>query len=732
LIRIFHYIETKYRFKVAAAPYIRTYANVTADDLSRLTEEETDRVMKAKGLQKIDVSEGWRSVLQTVYDRQVHAVALVDQEDWRVAMQLRARRTPEDPPKWIGGLEGWRIVEVEATMGAYARVGAAVGAQACVRPSAGWEKVPALVGLELDPRSPAEGSAGAMVTASLGPTGAASVARQLVSAARGVGAEWMLFDAPPGTSGAEAMAVLGRSGWQATTDTALCSELGDPIAQRKQWVLATCDGSQGRPPDGWLRNSGRIRALPMPMAAGLDHPTRVQEASWLDSTQWDLTLDPRIGAKGDCLPKIVGHVAPTGGGGRAARRNVYGSGGPTPTLRLGPDGALVEILVHVPHGERSCRRLTREEAWHLREYEDAVRTIVEEEMGPRDADEGLLRSLPRKSTSEVLGAALEHATAVDGGKSKAGVCRRPEDDRRREEMHDWLKGRHAGGLGGAGKGAPPKARPKLPGDCIVHSPQRRPTREARGRSPGQHRRRRGRSFSGGQGGRRSSESTQRPPRTYKRGRDSPSMRSKRLRGLTLRIDSMRVDTPENARIHQGLAAASEPGTPYIWCIFRVWIHETREWDWVAYLGVVVGSKMWVCDVAPEIEVRNLFVEVPRLDLGYEVPRIEVNSHEVNATTTAERIREAKHELYVQIERTEWRPRAVYYWLREEDVLKLADYDGHPLIHPAGGADGNHRDGSGVLGASHVDGHRRCQWERESAPALSTCDAQGTTAVSGRL
>ena len=131
-------------------------------------------------------------------------------------------------------------------------------------------------------------------------------------------------------------------------------------------------------------------------------------------------------------------------------------------------------------------------------------------------------------------------------------------------------------------------------------------------------------------------------------------------------------------MHHGLTAASEPGTPYVWCIFRVWIHETREWDWVAYLGVIVGSKMGSCDVAPEIEVRNLFVEVPRLDLGYEVPKIEVNSHEVNATTTAERIREAKHELYVQLERTGWRPRAVNYWLREEHVLKLPDYDGHPL------------------------------------------------------
>ena len=62
-------------------------------------------------------------------------------------------------------------------------------------------------------------------------------------------------------------------------------------------------------------------------------------------------------------------------------------------------------------------------------------------------------------------------------------------------------------------------------------------------------------------------------------------------------------------------------------------HETREWDWVAYLGVVVGSKVGVCDVAPELEVRDLFVEVPRLDLGYLVPKIEVNSHDVNAVTT---------------------------------------------------------------------------------------------------
>ena len=108
------------------------------------------------------------------------------------------------------------------------------------------------------------GDAGAMVSASLCPVGASSLVPQLVKVAQEVGALWMPFDAPLGAAGGQALESLGRTRWTGTMDTAICSELGDAIAQCKQWVLATCDAARERPRKDGFVTAGESRHFQCP------------------------------------------------------------------------------------------------------------------------------------------------------------------------------------------------------------------------------------------------------------------------------------------------------------------------------------------------------------------------------------------------------------------------------------------------------------------------------------
>ena len=59
--------------------------------------------MRQEGFRLLDIAATWQEVLAQGYERRVHAVALVDAEDWQVAMQLMARRSPGEVPRPLFG-----------------------------------------------------------------------------------------------------------------------------------------------------------------------------------------------------------------------------------------------------------------------------------------------------------------------------------------------------------------------------------------------------------------------------------------------------------------------------------------------------------------------------------------------------------------------------------------------------------------------------------------------------
>eukprot|EP00969_Alexandrium_andersonii_P041185 1805472-Alexandrium_andersonii.AAC.1 len=112
-----------------------------------------------------------------------------------------------------------------------------------------------------------------------------------------------------GSAAARAAEALLRGGWQLRQDGALCSELGDAIAQRKVWTLAT---QGGEPVEAaFLRVEARPKASPLPTAACLSAAAKVPEDRWLEG---ELRLDPRIQATRSWqLSRPVGELRHEGG-----------------------------------------------------------------------------------------------------------------------------------------------------------------------------------------------------------------------------------------------------------------------------------------------------------------------------------------------------------------------------------------------------------------------------------
>ena len=76
------------------------------------------------------------------------------------------------------------------------------------------------------------------VVGSLTPDGILRQARKLLQEAELRGAGWIICDAPPGA--AEILIPeFQKNDWWVALDSRMFSELGDPIAQRRTWCLAS-------------------------------------------------------------------------------------------------------------------------------------------------------------------------------------------------------------------------------------------------------------------------------------------------------------------------------------------------------------------------------------------------------------------------------------------------------------------------------------------------------------
>ena len=85
LIRVLNYLELTGGFAVIPT-YIRTYHNVTADDLSRCSDEEAPGVAQEAGLELVDLAEQWRSAVKACTEERVAVLLGWDPLDHRVAL----------------------------------------------------------------------------------------------------------------------------------------------------------------------------------------------------------------------------------------------------------------------------------------------------------------------------------------------------------------------------------------------------------------------------------------------------------------------------------------------------------------------------------------------------------------------------------------------------------------------------------------------------------------------
>eukprot|EP00972_Heterocapsa_arctica_P059235 8737272-Heterocapsa_arctica.AAC.1 len=162
----------------------------------------------------------------------------------------------------------------------------------------GYAKAARRLGLQVTTTGPVD-----LIAASLTPE---HVAKQIATVLKDAGlhgASWIILDGCP-QSASLCVELLQQAGWQVSVDSRLHSELGDAIAQRRCWILATDQGPL--PDEEWIAVRGGIRSFAPPMSQMLDEVNKIAPDAWLHPP-WELILDPRTAAgREGTLPKLVG------------------------------------------------------------------------------------------------------------------------------------------------------------------------------------------------------------------------------------------------------------------------------------------------------------------------------------------------------------------------------------------------------------------------------------------
>ena len=215
----------------------------------------------------------------------------MDGDDWQLASQLAYRRdhhrvgpTVETTP--------WTDVRVAEILhpgpgeGGYTRGAVRLGAT------------------PVGPEAPGTAD---YVTGSLTPDGILRQTRSLFQEAKRRECLWIICDAPPGA--AEILIPeLQQNGWWVALDSRMSSELGDAIAQRRSWCLAS--NHTPLPDEEWLLESGVVREFAPPLSQALDEPGLVPADLWWQPP-WELQLDPRVGiVRLHTQPRILGRIGP--------------------------------------------------------------------------------------------------------------------------------------------------------------------------------------------------------------------------------------------------------------------------------------------------------------------------------------------------------------------------------------------------------------------------------------
>ena len=127
---------------------------------------------------------------------------------------------------------------------------------------------------------------------------------------------WALIDTPPGPAVSTVLQFLRARGWAATEDGRVCSEFGDPVAQRKVWILATKGGAT--PPAAWLGAPVDVPPPPLPMAGGLLNAKRIPPEGWLAAEGGAAGPRPTGSQVPAPSTQDSGTLAPEGPGGKTA------------------------------------------------------------------------------------------------------------------------------------------------------------------------------------------------------------------------------------------------------------------------------------------------------------------------------------------------------------------------------------------------------------------------------
>eukprot|EP00971_Amphidinium_carterae_P317263 6307466-Amphidinium_carterae.1 len=426
LLRLLAYTEVKHRF-VMTSTYIRTYNNKLADALTRVPPEEVQSLAATHELEYCDIEAPWASLIQRSYQGRIHALAMGDKEDLAVAEQLKLKRgNPSSGGNQSSPWSHWRVRDLTystATTSTYAVAAGRLG-------------VPLAEG-------PDESQALYLICASVAP----DTDERSWRAVQGELLKWpdspVLIDIPPSMLADQVLEWLSGQGRRVCAEEALCTELGDVVAQKKMFVLAA---RREIIDENWLQRPLESHPQVLPMSVYLVSAGRLPEQAWVPASE-KVQLEPRASSgRSHALPHLIGHwkCAATG-----RKHKLYDAQGATPTLNLkrghghetaGPRGAGVWIYDRKGKGS-GVRELLPIEVYRMHGGQDSQwEHGLTNDTRAWAVAMAQTRSLPPRSAEIALESALEEL-ASRPEENRSGGPKDPEEQSMWLEMTRWLKGR---------------------------------------------------------------------------------------------------------------------------------------------------------------------------------------------------------------------------------------------------------------------------------------------------
>ena len=418
IIRILGMLEGRYGFRTLAF-YIRTYHNVTADWISRETKKAVEDKMELDGWVKAEAQEDWEHYIQESIDGIYR---------WPGGDALGQSDTKMINPTVTYAAVEAKGVAVEIGRGrlpwaiAWQRLGGAtkgIGG----KPNRGEEAIEHLTLGSMEIVKVEEQITWAFASIAEDSWGGSRA--MLTNFVRMYHPENVLVDFPLKGPYKETEEILKRLGYTCSMMQCRTTDYGDPVAKRKEILIAWDAGMEREPPLEVPRSAGEACSI----YKTLEATGEVAPPRWLDESV-EIRLNAKISTTGDrMLPWPAGHYAVDN-----EKQLLYDIRGPALTAKKGFD------MVVIDHrGEKTQGRIIHPaEEWLLNGGRvEELRLLKENGTNEEELRRDAMRKCPQQTCHRVI-AWLERWRQNPNLVQRVGVCRDRDRAAADAQVRAWM------------------------------------------------------------------------------------------------------------------------------------------------------------------------------------------------------------------------------------------------------------------------------------------------------